>query len=486
MSWGKQSTQPELSSPNWQSPRSDQDLYARFQYPLPLAVIEKMRQAMERQQPGNKPDTRVALLDDGVRTGSGGGGGIACFQNLEESQAAIDSKGRVIPGQEKRIRRLYVYDSFFIPQGQFISPRSSTGAQHLLWIVDNFIQPANPTIAAKLKEALNAVHPIKWLNRPALQPYADTGEGVPGSAVSGLNIAECPVKRYVQLVIRYERTAGQNVPSVVLTADYAVLARLSATWPPEWAVLHEALLILHEALYMIAAQTGGSTSNSIRGLTAELLSADFYSQKGQPKSREQINQLLMQRFNKTFLYFDQFMSGSILAKPSVRLAAGSLGDALRSADQSLHEFLRSVQLQSPQISQEYGIWDLRRFPEKMRVILQEMSRRPPVQSFLFQARYSRLFHSLISLARYQVEQLYQTPNSDRELLRRTCQSLEMDARLASITLEIPGTNRKLAPQDTSSYALTPRALEFCQSIGLNPMTASESQEFLTWSWSMKN
>lgn len=282
-------------------PPTTQDQYANSGLQITDAELAEMRSITARYS-GSVPQLNVKMVR-GVRSGSGGGGGIACFDNDEVAYAVTDhSTNAIKTGGERYIRWLIPFDAIhsetkvFAPN-YFIAPRAGeTPMSYLLRVVAERILPLNQSLASKLDSALRKVgdrsNPEKWRRSQSLPRLMDQGVGGqptnPGSAsdwaqVNAANLVkiqfmkldhpDCPHAQYVQLAIQY------NIPSRgAIVVDYAepLLEIMNRTnlRTPGMSIVYEAMLILHETLYhMMVMKQSAYNSNSFRQLTSYLLSA---------------------------------------------------------------------------------------------------------------------------------------------------------------------------------------------------------------------
>lgn len=476
---------PSISSPDWRQPKTDAQQFQNNSFPIPYKDVVAVRSAIESLPRGYRPESRdVVKLAGGVRTGSGGGGGMACFTNNQDADAAIGMDGRVQSGQENRIARLFVFDALYdgrIRTGFFPVLNAETGSSYLMRILNSEIRRANPQIAQKLAVAIAAVDPSKWLNRSSLPRYNDTGAQNPDGSLQG-----CPVSRYVQLVVRYERSKSGRLPDIVVDADYALLARMHATQSFEQAVINEALLILHEALYLIAVENGNWASERVRILAGDLLMKSYYYDGSRQKTQEAINQVLTERLKMVFWDFDHFMTDVTASGQgaSAALASGSFGALLQEKDQELQNYLQGQMLVSPQVPSAFTIWDMHSMPPKLGPIAKKLMELNPALSFLYSARYTGVrnepkFH-------HTVENLYLTASPDRNLFTQFCHSMEIDMGRSQIGQSLAqgrnsGYVKLMAVQDT----ITQRGLQFCQQNDVPPMTREQRQAFFEWIWKLK-
>lgn len=279
-----QSARAQQMSVDWNNPPTLEkqfQIHGNTHYPYKQNDLLNLRQQTNQTIPFGDLKNKILNSSTGVRTGSGGGGAIVCFPDWDTADRAVDiSNLRMIPGQEHLITNLIIFDSFntdLLESGFIPAHANESGWSYLQRILRERIMPANPKRGAELAEALEAVRPDRWIPRTSLPYYDDTGEALhPLSPIA--SIPQCPVSRYVQLVIRYEHPTTKQV---MLDADYGLLARIfTLNTNALYKTYSEALIIQHEALYFIASKKGVRNSRMTRNMNGSLLSNRFYQNPG--------------------------------------------------------------------------------------------------------------------------------------------------------------------------------------------------------------
>ncbi|HWU43761.1 MAG TPA: hypothetical protein VN132_09995, partial [Bdellovibrio sp.] len=147
-------------------------------------------------------------------------------------------------------------------------------SRYLQRILKTYLAMTAPSFLAKVEESLERVS----LNDDAaldatgiLMPIEDTGE------IKNLNDSKsiCAV---VQIAVRFAKVENGKIFSVV-GLDHALFNKLgmnNGKIDSQWQIINQAGLRLHEALYLLGYGLGQTTSESVRGLSANLISADLY------------------------------------------------------------------------------------------------------------------------------------------------------------------------------------------------------------------
>lgn len=445
---------------DWTKPPPDQTQYQRYQLPISQQEVQKVRQALKSLNPGYKAESRDIILANRVRTGSGGGGAVACFQSESDAEQVIDrNTRRFIPGREYLIQKLFTYDAVVnnqLRKDLILAQTNESVRQYLHRVLTSQIGQSHPAFAQKLFAAINEVDSHKWLNRQGLEFLNDTG-----NSTTMISIKECAVAYYIQVVIRYSQSNHDQLPKTVLDADYALLARMHATNTKAQAILYEALLVLHEALYAMATEMGHWGSLQVRQLAGDLLSKNLDQKK------------LSENLHLMFMNLDRFMSIPPQQQgASQKLNNNSFTDKLRNADAELQNYLLWLVQQAPTLRQDEPMWDIKYHPNKMRQMEQKLMSSDPILSFLFQARYTSIRNR--PYATPDVSEIYLKSNS-RDIFEFYCQSIQKDGEPG---VDMGALAKGLGmPAPTNTYDIkniAQRAFLFCESNGVAKMVGPEA------------
>lgn len=277
-------------------PPTDKQQYATHTYPIPLADVEKMRKTFERYS-GHVPKNNILVVDR-VRTGSGGGGGIACFENDDTVEQVIHLGTRqIFPSRVHLIKWLLPFDATledpktqkrYVRHDLTPSYPNESAINYLIRILDTSIAKYDAGVAERIKSViLNQLNKDKWLWRSPLPVINDNvkfdANDKIGSNIQGLlstllfkvDHPNCPSAWYVQLALRYQLLDSGKT---ILDVDPYLLAMMRNTnapynpQSPLSATVTEALLIMHEALYYMFMQRGLFEAYYVNQISGHLLS----------------------------------------------------------------------------------------------------------------------------------------------------------------------------------------------------------------------
>ncbi len=285
------------ANPQWDNGQSkDQTSQAS---PVPASIMDALRKESDRYSGTSK---RI-LMAKNVRTGSGGGGGIACFPNDDVVEKVFDlGLQKVIPSQAHLISWLIPYDATWFDEKTQrrmirgdLSPSypNESAVDYLNRILDSNIAKIDADVAYKLKELINGqIHPQRWLKRAMLPRIDDNGAIDPQDRMAShirtqvnnmfikVDHPGCPAAWYVQLAIRYQFLDAPYEGLTVIDSDPYLLAVMRNTnaplnpQSPLSATVTEALLILHEALYYALMKKHFYDSSIVMKVSGHLLSTN--------------------------------------------------------------------------------------------------------------------------------------------------------------------------------------------------------------------
>ncbi len=437
----------------WQGRPSLEQSLAQNPLPFDQRTIEALRAQSERLRPGRRPESRMIHLAGGISTGSGGGGGIACFRSEQDAERALDQSGRLRPGAEALITRMYVHD-YLNPRGgisHMVRPRSNESAASFLYrhIQEN-IAPIHPTFADKLNDLVAAVDPRLWIHRASLPLIQDTGYAdFRSGAVQG-----CSSSRYVQMALRYEMPQRGRLSRIVIEADYRLMELLYKTLPREEAVLNEAMLILHEALYNFVMETGSWDSTRVFEMNALLFRRDLYFKGTQGNRRhppmqvlERLNEIIVQNFPMMY----HSMTGPLTDRPR--------SDLFGQADLRLVQVL-SWYGQQRGLEHYESIWNYHIISDSVYSGLARLlAHEDPLVAFMYQIRYTgAVRHTGRRIIT--PEDIYLRPQFTRQILELFCASVDMSLSQSQHRL---GYSR--AHQESAQLIAT-RAVQACRNLGV--------------------
>ncbi len=123
-----------------------------------------------------------------------------------------------------------------------------------------------------------------------------------------------PNCRYTQFVIRISSSQRARLPKTLFLADPELIRFNRNVTDTRIALRNEALLQLHEALYLIGIETGASTSNFIHDFIVKTLSMEFkhFIQISTNKEREQkFTEYLKRALLENYQHFQSQSSAAI-------------------------------------------------------------------------------------------------------------------------------------------------------------------------------
>lgn len=211
----------------------------------------------------------IANADDGAISITGGGNGIACFEPGIIGTNALDIHGVLKPEYREKIKHLYLVDYWELDRlDDYFKPKDGEDPKNFLlrilnehWLeIDQelinklvyFIKlvevPSKPNLDEKIKGLVRVIHDYKKIAKP-----------IPINCV------------VVGIFNRYIKSNNQNYPKFSIQGDFDLYEKLLTLNDPQVGILNQALLILHEAIYIIGSELGMSTSYSVRSLSRVFL-----------------------------------------------------------------------------------------------------------------------------------------------------------------------------------------------------------------------
>jgi len=273
----------------------------------------------------------------GVRTGIGGGGGWACANNgfVLVDEIAVDGLGQL----------------------PLISPlpHHQSASQFLEYLILELIAPAHPVLASKLFAAVQISHSSLWREVSNLPELHDR-------SFLGFNFLEAPEScqnsQYLQLVLRFDRSNFGGPPRSRVLANRSGLQRIRSLPKPR-AILIEALLGLHEAVYILGRESLHSNSVEIVRMTHELLLKDMYfTANGRPRRLGDVSKRLV-KWTRALSAFNHVMTATTATRLLIPDARATRYYQL---DRMLFERLREWGIKA-QISPDIHVWSFLALPE---------------------------------------------------------------------------------------------------------------------------
>lgn len=270
--------------------------------------------------------------------GGGGGEGVACFATAEDRQNAFEAQGKLKDSYRSKIQYLYAYDFVEgVPGSSHDLPNPNEDAlTYIERLIQTKVEPRHPYVAFRLRQALPLLY---WTNKKGLEKIEDSGERGVRLDEQTLFTRHGKLKycHVLQLAIRYQNPSQDgSFPEVRVEYDRELFERLEQPGPSR--VLQQATLILHETIYMMAAELGMKDSSASRNFVQALISGNSDLKKFEIKP--EINALVEAFVINTGLFDLADFSGLFLDKTNF---PGTL-EALRRAHASLLAKRRSLGL----------------------------------------------------------------------------------------------------------------------------------------------
>lgn len=215
------------------------------QYQMQGIEIQKAFNQLQKdlQYPIRAPETHK---QDGGWAGSGGGSGVTCSTGQVQVLDYFE----------------YRHKNWMLP-----APHELTGDYLARMITEKF-HTLSPYFTSQLIKALKKIGTQNWIPFVGLPNIEDRG-----AVARGLG-SGC---RFIQMAARVKLPNNEYQ----IYYDPEVFAKLHASNSPQIATLNNAILILHEALYLMGVEINHKTSVQSRKLVAELLTPTFYEIKEQ-------------------------------------------------------------------------------------------------------------------------------------------------------------------------------------------------------------
>lgn len=236
-----------------------------------LAFVILLSLNISAQDLSSAEKTAVRQVARSMGTWTGGGGeGVICFKSTWAKTMAFDSKGRLRKQVHSQIGSVYAYDLIEFRNDLAIVPSEpgETPVQYLHRVIARNVEPSSPYFARRIREAIAMIvapdGSLLWEDQGSLMKLADAGE-------RRIRIVspECVI---TQVVIRYSKNVEGPFPQFFIDYNKYLFDLMAQNGEP---VIHQAALILHEALYLAGYSLGVLTSSGIRGLVAHIMWKDL-------------------------------------------------------------------------------------------------------------------------------------------------------------------------------------------------------------------
>jgi hypothetical protein len=266
------------------------------------------------------PETSHLKFDGGWS--GGGGGGAICgtkvfTRDYLEYKASLHffKPSEAYQATQEQLHKLF--PDLFEKNGHDIQTQPDrTALQYLFSNVDSRLMLISPVLSQRLREAIEVVVSQPWQlvnHLPLVHDHGPMKGGIKGC-------------QPVQLVVRFQKSQKGRYPETIFVADRENLLRMINDDDHDRAIVNFGMLILHEAVYLMGADSGHVDSSNSRALTAHLLSKDFYKTVGAQKMGYWFMSLYDQLMNFDFmslitLYENDLKGGPIGPRNHARLLA---------------------------------------------------------------------------------------------------------------------------------------------------------------------
>lgn len=212
----------------------------------------------------------------------GGGTAVACFKSKEIADKAMDSHGRLQENYRNQIISLSTTEMF----NRYISfpvERNETATDYLQRVININIRPLSERFAEKLIKSIQLVSNFEsWSVKKSLPFVNDLGHDPHLQNKMDINV-QCKIVQ----VIRRTQMSLRPIPQLRFDFDQDLFDRLGTEGFQETVdnlqsifgnlkTLNQAILILHEAVYIMAMELKQLDSSKTRRLTSLLLDKNFF------------------------------------------------------------------------------------------------------------------------------------------------------------------------------------------------------------------
>lgn len=271
---------------------------------------------------------------------SSGGTGIVCFQTPEQAKSYDKTVAQNVALSDEMVSQMTSLETLEHWERSNESFNNSLPADSLIKNLNQRLLIAAPLIAVQMDAVAQRIHRGSWQQTGLLEPTHDADPQRPFSELP----AEC---RQIQLVVRVNRVveAGE-MPDIHVYFDSRLFEKLNP--------LNQAMLEIHERLYVLARQVGHADSFRTRLLVRTLFDENFW--KTADVDARSMAMKLQSRFDYHFgNYIDIFYSffrpeNPKPFSPSARLQ--SLYEMVHLMKDSLHSCFEAKKVAPEECRQE--------------------------------------------------------------------------------------------------------------------------------------
>lgn len=233
------------------------------------ALRETFRRLKQSRNEPNRP-TQMA----GGWNGSGGGGGLTCFDTKEEFEAASNGRGHLRSDAISRITNFKIFDLVDTDHTPDWPHDDSSPADFIKERIRVRLGKTLPILATVLTDSFELARKSIWTPEADLEVFPDVGP----SSAGHLPKENCA---YVQWAFRVQ----DNHESLFSSPEYQIKYnkslddRLQEILSPREYNIQKTVLTLHESVYSHLALHGRRDSGSTRSLIDYLLSEETFHQR---------------------------------------------------------------------------------------------------------------------------------------------------------------------------------------------------------------
>ena len=188
---------------------------------------------------------------------SSGGGGVACFETPE--QAKEYDRGGITDELRKKVRSLEMLESFELKDIATFAAKGRT-VKEILASVDSFLETYAPIFRERLRLVEDRIDYAVWEDNRHLPRVNDA------KIMRAITDPRC---RSIQLAVRYSRSTPGKLPQLRVEVDRWLFEN-------KLDVINQAILILHERLYVMGKEMKHLSSNPLRALVGWLLCDEIH------------------------------------------------------------------------------------------------------------------------------------------------------------------------------------------------------------------
>lgn len=192
-----------------------------------------------------------------------GGDGVACWNSQEEAQRAEAEIGvyGILSEKSKAAIASLVTLEYWEFKDKVYFPEMATSREQVLQKVQSFLEEYAPIFASQLKIVSDRISIDTWQKMDGVRQISDS---TPARSIKKEN----GLCRLVQLAGRFSKSRGiGKFPEVFVELDQVLFVKLNP--------LNQAMLILHERLYLLGRMINHYNSDDVRKVVARLTSSDL-------------------------------------------------------------------------------------------------------------------------------------------------------------------------------------------------------------------